>query len=142
MDLISVFHDTQRYIKKDLMKPAEIYQGLLTDFQPRNDLRMKIYICDENCINVAYSIKMEHPESTVCMLNMCSDYCPGGGVKKGSHSQEECICRCTSLYPSLNSHSRTGYPMTQDQMFWTDCIQIIKTGDYTTALDIEKYGYL
>lgn len=38
----------------------------------------------------------------VCVLNFASATNPGGGVKKGSNAQEECICRCTTLYPCLN----------------------------------------
>lgn len=38
----------------------------------------------------------------VCILNFASATNPGGGVKKGSNAQEECICRCTTLYPCLN----------------------------------------
>ena len=38
----------------------------------------------------------------VCVLNFASATNPGGGVVKGSSAQEECICRCTTLYPCLN----------------------------------------
>lgn len=39
----------------------------------------------------------------VCVLNFASATNPGGGVTRGSSAQEECICRCTTLYPSLNT---------------------------------------
>lgn len=38
----------------------------------------------------------------VCVLNFASATNPGGGVVNGSSAQEECICRCTTLYPCLN----------------------------------------
>ena len=40
----------------------------------------------------------------VCVLNFASATNPGGGVVKGSSAQEECICRCTTLYPCLNNN--------------------------------------
>ena len=39
----------------------------------------------------------------VCVLNFASATNPGGGVVNGSSAQEECICRCTTLYPCLNT---------------------------------------
>ena len=39
----------------------------------------------------------------VCVLNFASATNPGGGVVNGSSAQEESICRCTTLYPCLNT---------------------------------------
>ena len=42
-------------------------------------------------------------KSNVCILNFASSFNPGGGVKHGSSAQEECICRCSTLYYCLDS---------------------------------------
>lgn len=63
----------------------------------------------------------------VCVLNFASATNPGGGVVRGSSAQEECICRCTTLYPCLNNHEMWQqfygpHRSAADPLYNNDCI--------------------
>ncbi len=62
------------------------------------DSRAKIVISHKRTYEAASSYKGKK----VAVLNFASASNPGGGVVKGSSAQEECLCRCSSLYFALN----------------------------------------
>lgn len=73
----------------------------------------------------------------VCVLNFASATNPGGGVVNGSSAQEECICRCTTLYPCLNTdtmwqsfyapHRKLGNPLYNDDCIYTPNVCVFKS---------------
>lgn len=63
----------------------------------------------------------------VCVLNFASATNPGGGVINGSSAQEECLCRCTTLYPCLNTSDMwnsfyTPHRIADNPLYNNDCI--------------------
>lgn len=68
----------------------------------------------------------------VCVLNFASATNPGGGVTRGSSAQEECLCRCSTLYPCINEpqirdgfhyrHRRLLKSGDMDALYNDDCI--------------------
>lgn len=73
----------------------------------------------------------------VCVLNFASATNPGGGVVNGSSAQEECICRCTTLYPCLNNddlwtdfykpHRKAANPLYNNDCIYTPDICVFKS---------------
>lgn len=72
-----------------------------------------------------------------CVLNFASASNPGGGVTHGSSAQEESICRCSTLYPCLNTgsmwscfyipHRAAGNPLYNDDCIYTPDVYVIKS---------------
>ena len=52
-------------------------------------------------LQAALALHKEFPGKKIAVLNFAASGHPGGGVKDGSYAQEESICRCSTLYPSL-----------------------------------------
>lgn len=73
----------------------------------------------------------------VCVLNFASATNPGGGVTHGSSAQEEAICRCSTLYPCLNTskmwngfytpHRNANNPLYNDDCVFTPSVKVFKS---------------
>ena len=73
----------------------------------------------------------------VAVHNFASATNPGGGVTRGSTAQEECICRCSTLFPCLDNdkmwqqfylpHRRAGNPLYNDDCLYTPDVVVFKS---------------
>lgn len=87
----------------------------------------------------------------VCVLNFASATNPGGGVTKGSSAQEECLCRCSTLYSCLNMkemwdgfygvHRAMHNPIYNDDCIYTPDVMVFKTDTAEPVLMNEKDWY-
>ena len=86
----------------------------------------------------------------VCVLNFASATNPGGGVVHGSSAQEESICRCSTLYPCLNTrelwfefyapHRLEGNPLYNDDCIFTPGVKVFKSDiDFPELLPEEAW---
>lgn len=99
--------------------------------------------CDFGCENMdSFSLarrrKAEDPEQRVFVLNLANPVNPGGGVYRGAKSQEEDLCRASSLLVSLESKQAWRYYgynrslntyMGSDAVIITPKVEIIRDED-------------
>lgn len=144
---ISVFNDTvdriktTAYLKEAVEKATENQQIILenTEIPKAEDKYQgpsKIYVTKSSSFDAA----REYISNKVCVLNFASATTPGGGVTKGSSAQEECLCRCSTLYNSLNikecfdkfytPHRESLGPLHNDDIIYTPGVVIFKEDNY------------
>lgn len=142
---VAVFEDTEKLCKtdsrlKESVRKATENQRIILEsdtIKPADKNRYK------EVANVVVSKKKTLEASSyyqgekVAIHNFASATNPGGGVTKGSTAQEECICRCTGLYFSLNSssawnsfytpHRSSGNPIHNADIIYTPSVTVFKT---------------
>lgn len=154
-----VFKDTERLCKtndrlKESVRRATGSQKLIlqTDEikeQEKNRYAdaAKLVVSKKRTLEAAQGYK----GTKTAVHNFASASNPGGGVVRGSSAQEECICRCTGLYFSLNTpdmwdgfynpHRAEHNPIHTDDIIYTPDVTVFKTDSAKPALMPESDWY-
>ena len=156
---IAEFKDTEKLCKinprlKESVKKATASQKLIleNDALPEQmkDLyeeEVKVVVSKKRTYEAASGYKGYH----VAVLNFASASNPGGGVVKGANAQEECLCRCSGLYFSLNTpamwdgfyqpHRDEQDPIHNDDIIYTPGVTVFKTDTAVPELMVESDWY-
>lgn len=68
------------------------------------DRIQEVRVTKHKTFEAAIALHKEFPDKKIAVLNFASATRPGGGVKTGSRAQEESLCRCSTLFPTLDRH--------------------------------------
>lgn len=142
---VKIFEDTKSLCKTNValqqaIKSSRRQQELVLEtdsVEPGNIHRYE----EEARLVVSRKRTMEAAEGykdrKTVILNFASASNPGGGVVRGATAQEECICRCSSLYFNLDvkemwdgfylPHRASGNPLHNDDCIYTPQVMVLKT---------------
>ena len=116
-------------VKKSTSNQLLIPEYMQVDEIMQTEVKLRSH--DEGIVLVSkkrtYEAASAYRGMKVCVHNFASATNPGGGVTKGSSAQEECLCRCSTLYFNLNTSDMWGgfyspHRAMQDPIHNDDCI--------------------
>ncbi len=97
----------------------------------------EVRVVEGTTFGILPALERRHPGARICVLNFASPVQPGGGVRNGSIAQEECLCRCSTLYPVLDQprlwdayyqpNRDAGNPLATDALIYTPGIVVFKS---------------
>ena len=145
--LIEVFRDTQAFFEDDPQLAKAVEEGVrnarfyAADDYPALPEKRKtpviITVTKNKTFQAAIERHFRHPRERIAVLNFASAVNPGGGVKSGSRAQEESLCRCSTLYPTLNQsyfwkkyydvNREANDPLHTDACIWSPGVVICKS---------------
>ena len=109
--LIEIFEDTQQFYAQNTLlanavqeakRATKLYEAdEYPEISRPANLEGAIAVTKYKTFEAVKGIQTEHPSWKIAALNFASAINPGGGVKTGSSAQEESLCRCSTLYPTL-----------------------------------------
>lgn len=160
MDRIEIFQDTLEWIRTDSDLSASVrkakektkvfYEDDYPKFDSSRTKKQEVVVTDHRSFQAAMNLAKENPDARIAVLNFANAFHAGGGVVTGARAQEECLCRCSTLYPLLyrktlrdsfyKHHYDLGTQKASDSMIYTEGVVICKTDeDYPRRMKKEDW---
>lgn len=158
-DNVAVFEDTEKLCKsnpklKESVLKSIAQQRLILEEDNMSKTDKNIYANPAQIVvskKRSYEAASYYKGQKVCVHNLASASNPGGGVSRGANAQEECLCRCSSLYFCLNTekmwegfyrpHRNAQNPIHNDDIIYTPNVTVFKTDTAYPKLMQEKEWY-
>ncbi len=144
-DNVIIFEDTSRLCKENAVLKQSIEDSLKrqqlilekdiveVSKEPVYTEKAEIIVSKKRTLEAAFTYK----DQKIMVHNFASASNPGGGVVHGSSAQEECLCRCSTLYFNLDvvqmwnefyyPHRKEGNPLHNDDCIYTPGVTVFKT---------------
>ncbi len=140
----AIFEDTRKHFKSNpiianAIKLSNDHQEIFLEGTPvlpepkPNAEEARIVVSKKRSFEAAW----HYMGYETCVLNFASATNPGGGVLWGSTAQEECLCRCSTLYANLTApsawwrfyepHQEQRNPLYNDDCIYTPDVLVFKT---------------
>ena len=141
---VEIFEDTELQCKKhpilkQAVAEATRKQRVYPETEEIPETKEKKFKKTEVIVSMKRSLEAAkaYRDKKVCVHNFASATNPGGGVTRGSSAQEECLCRCSTLYFNLNTkecwdgfygpHRAMRYPVYNDDCIYTPEVVVLKS---------------
>lgn len=152
---VAIFEHTQKLLRTDSKLVSAIKQSIATQevlletdeiemSAPRFQLPAKIVVSKKR----SFAAAQAYLPAQICVLNFASATNPGGGVTRGSTAQEECLCRCSTLYANLTdqkvwkpfyaAHRQMHDPLYNDDCIYTPNVVVFKSDTQEPELLAEE----
>ncbi|MBP3609750.1 MAG: TIGR02452 family protein [Lachnospiraceae bacterium] len=155
---VEIFEDTEKKCCTNELLKAAIQNSLSNQkiYKEQEKVREttgQSYVTTEIKVSGKRSLEAakEYKGKKVCVHNFASATNPGGGVTRGSSAQEECLCRCSTLYFNLNTsscwndfykpHRALNNPVYNDDCIYTPEVVVFKSDAAVPELLPEKEWY-
>lgn len=98
-----------------------------TKYKKTSGKPVKVSVSFRRTLEAAKRLYLNYTDEHIGILNFASGSEPGGGVIRGSHTHEGYLCRCSTLYPCLNTtelrKNYYGYhKIKRDPLYTNTCI--------------------
>lgn len=109
-----IFIDTMQWINEDndlqeavqsSIRNEEVYYENEAPQLERELKETVISVTKERTLEAVQRLQKTFPDAKIAAMNFANAFYPGGGVKSGASAQEECLCRCSTLYPCISAES-------------------------------------
>ena len=131
--------NTTYFLNHDFL--SETHQiTMFSDLKPLaqpNTYKVNENTWEMGTISAILKLKEEGVKGNIIALNFASALSPGGGYLFGAKAQEECLCRCSLLYPALLTqkdfylkHWLLYTPYYHNKMIYSTHVPIIRNEEY------------